>query len=101
MKRRIRAVSPPVKARRKSGAPNGPEPIAWLGSYRDFADLVFKLHRARLIQGKCWVDALRILAAHFVDTEGNTFNPENIRENVRTREMKEGKGGPGEGLKLD
>jgi hypothetical protein len=83
------------------GAASGPEPIVWLGTDRDFGDAVFKLHRKNLIQGKNWLDALRILAAHFVDNEGNRFNPENIRESIRTREKREGKGGLGEGLKLD
>jgi hypothetical protein len=77
------------------------KPIVWLGNNRDFGDAVFKLYRKKLIQGKDWVDALRILGPHFVDKEGNRFNPENIRESIRVREKKEGKGGPGDGLKLD
>jgi hypothetical protein len=91
----------PAKTRRKRGAANGPEPMAWLGTKRDFGDLVFKLHRKNLIPGRNWVDALRIVGAHFVDNEGKGFKPENIRESIRVRGKREGKGGPGEGLKLD
>jgi hypothetical protein len=80
---------------------DGPKPIVWLGYARDFADTAYKLYERHLIQGKDWKDALRILCAHFVDKNGKEFVPESIIENIRGRERKEGKGGPGQKLILD
>ena len=92
------------KSKRKAAihkAAKEPEPIVWLGTDRDFGDAVFKLHRKNLIRGKSWFDALKILATHFVDNDGNNFDPESIRESIRSRENREMKGGPGKGLEID
>jgi hypothetical protein len=63
----------------------GKNPILWLGSDRDFGDVVLDLHQKGLIQARSKTDALEKLSAHFIRKNGKQFNARSILQNLSNR----------------
>ena len=61
-------------------------PIVWLGSRREWGEMILDLRKKNLIEARTDTDALKRAAQHFVDKDGKPFDPRTTLQNVRNKD---------------